>query len=81
LSLVEFFNSCSGSIGHAVSRGFGEIEIEIEKINLITAQDYLDGKYDGILYQYDTSEYKELNTSSIEDWSGYINTYKSDAHE
>jgi len=81
LSLITFFNLCSGSIGHAVSRGFGEVKVEIEKINLITARDYLNGTYEGMTYQNGNSEYEELNTRSIEDWSGYMSTYKSGGHE
>lgn len=81
LSLVDFFNSCSGSIGHAVSRGFGEVQIEIEKFNVITAQDYLDGKYEGIEILKESSEYTELKDDAIADWSEYIKTYKSGDHE
>jgi len=81
LSLLSFFNSCSGSIGHAVSRGFGEVEVEIETLNVIKAQDYLDGKYDGKEYLKDSPEFIELRDDAVADWSGYINAYKSDGHE
>ena len=81
LSLIGFFNSCSGSIGHAVSRGFGEVKIDVEKINVITAQDYLNGEYDGIEYLKDNLEYAELKSNAIADWSEYINDYMSGKHE
>jgi CRISPR-associated RAMP protein (TIGR02581 family) len=81
LSLIGFFNSCSGSIGHAVSRGFGEVEIDVEKINVITAQDYLSGEYNGIEYLKDSLEYAKLKSNAIADWSEYINDYMSGKHE
>ncbi len=43
ISLVDFFNACSGKIGGAVSRGYGEIMISIDSIRIVTAQDYLNG--------------------------------------
>ncbi len=81
LSLIDFFNSCSGSIGHAVSRGFGEVKLEIEKTNEITAQDYLNGTYEGKEYLKDSSEYAELKKGAITNWSKYINTCKSGKNE
>lgn len=57
LSLVEFFNSCSGTMGHAVSRGYGEVEVSIREIRIISADDYLTGKYSGTLYSSKTPEY------------------------
>lgn len=41
ISLIDFFNICSGKIGGAVSRGYGEITISIDSIRIVTAQDYL----------------------------------------
>lgn len=81
LSLINFFNSCSGSIGHAVSRGFGEIELEIEKINVIKAKDYLSGEYNGIECKKDSLEYATLKSNAIADWSEYIIGYTSGKHE
>ena len=81
MSLINFFNSCSGSIGHAVSRGFGEVKIDIEKINVITAQDYLDGAYNRKKYLKDSPEYAELRSGAIADWSKYIKNYMSGKHE
>ncbi len=77
LSLIDFFNACCGTIGHASSRGFGEVDIEIERIQLITAQDYLDGRYEGEEYLKGGDEYDELKSNAIADWSGFI---KSDGH-
>jgi len=81
LSLIDFFNSCSGSIGHAISRGFGEVKIDIEKINVITAQNYLDGTYDGIEYLQGSPEYAELKSGAVADWSEYIKDYMSGQYE
>lgn len=72
LSLIRFFNSCSGCIGHAVSRGFGEVEVGVETINVLTAQDYLDGNYGGTSYVTGTSEYETLEADSILHWSEYM---------
>lgn len=74
LSLLDFFNECSGSIGHASSRGFGEVKLKVTGISLITAQDYLDGRYTGKNYVPDSPspEYDELKSDAIADWSGYI---------
>ncbi|RNI11911.1 CRISPR-associated RAMP protein [Methanohalophilus sp. RSK] len=77
LGLIDFFNACSGNIGHAASRGFGEVEIEIEKLSLITAQDYLDGKYKGSEYSPQTDEYQDLKSNAAADWSKYV---KEDKH-
>lgn len=78
LSLLDFFNECSGSIGHASSRGFGEVKLKVTGINLITAQDYLDGRYTGANYVTDSSEYNELKSDAIADWSGYIKSGEYD---
>ncbi|WP_367343814.1 RAMP superfamily CRISPR-associated protein [Methanomethylovorans sp.] len=78
LSLLDFFNECSGSIGHASSRGFGEVKITVTDINLITAQDYLDGRYTGTNYAPGSPEYNELKDDAINDWSGYIKSGEYD---
>ncbi|MDK2833802.1 MAG: hypothetical protein PWR29_835 [Methanolobus sp.] len=72
LSLTDFFNVCCGSIGHAVSRGFGEAEIHIDRINLITAEDYLEGRYEGREYASGTDEFADLKDQSRVDWAGAI---------
>jgi len=81
LSLVDFFNSCSGGIGHAVSRGFGKVEIEVEKFNMIIAQDYINGKYEGTEFLKDSSEYAKRKYDAIADWSEYIKAYNSGENE
>mgnify|MGYP001172763306 CR=1 FL=1 len=78
LSLFDFFNSCSGSIGHATSRGFGEVEIDIKSFNVISAEDYFNGKYDGTRYQKGEPEYEELKKQAVSDWASYVNSSKSD---
>ncbi len=78
LSLLDFFNECSGSIGHASSRGFGEVRLNVTGINIITAQDYLDGKYTGKSYVPDSTEYNELKNGAVGDWSGYIKSGEYD---
>ncbi|MBC7086205.1 MAG: hypothetical protein H5T43_07570 [Methanomethylovorans sp.] len=78
LSLLNFFNECSGSIGHASSRGFGEVKLNVKGINIITAQDYLDGNYTGKSYVPDSTEYRELKNNAVADWSKYIKSGKYD---
>jgi CRISPR/Cas system CSM-associated protein Csm3 (group 7 of RAMP superfamily) len=78
LSLLDFFNECSGSIGHASSRGFGEVKLNVKGINIITAQDYLDGNYTGKSYVPDSTEYRELKNNAVADWSKYIKSGKYD---
>ncbi len=78
LSLLNFFNECSGSIGHASSRGFGEVKLNVTGINIITAQDYLDGKYTGKSYVPDSTEYRELKNNAVAHWSEYIKSGKYD---
>ena len=77
LSLFDFFNSCSSSIGHATSRGFGEAEINVESFNLISAEDYLNGNYEGAKYQKGNPEYEDLKKRAVTDWASYVNAYKS----
>jgi CRISPR-associated protein Csm3 len=72
LSLVDFFNACSGSIGHAISRGLGEVEIYVDQVNLITAEDYLESRYDGAKYVNGTDEFADCRDSSTVDWSHVI---------
>ncbi len=72
LSLVDFFNACSGSIGHAVSRGFGEVEIVVGKVSVITAEDYLDGNYKGTVYDAGSTNFLELKDQAVNDWTGAI---------
>lgn len=64
LSLVEFFNTCSGKIGGAGSRGYGQIEITIDEIRIVKAQDYLDGIYKGVV----VTDRK----AAIDNWQKYL---------
>lgn len=64
ISLIAFFNACSGKIGGSVSRGYGEIEIKIDSIRILTAQDYLKGKYQGTPVTN--------NDSAIKAWQQYL---------
>jgi len=68
LSLVSFFNACAGTIGHSVSRGYGEVEIRIHEIKIITATDYLNGAYSGNSYQAGTDEYEHLCSQAQAAW-------------
>ncbi len=68
LSLVSFFNACAGTIGHSVSRGYGEVEIRIHEIKIISAKDYLNGAYSGNSYIAGTDEYEHLCTEAQEAW-------------
>jgi len=72
LSLVDFFNACNGNIGHAASRGYGQVLVEINKINIITAKNYLDGNYEGSPYEKETVRYNELKSSAISEWTEYV---------
>ena len=47
LGTIRFFNATARSIGGGVSRGFGEVVIEPTLIREVTANNYLEGKYDG----------------------------------
>ncbi len=80
LSLFDFFNSCSGGIGHATSRGFGEVEINVENFSLISAEDYFNGNYEGVKYEKGSSEYDDMKKRAVTDWASYVNAYKSDKH-
>lgn len=77
LSLFDIFNSCSGSIGHATSRGFGEVELNVERFSVISAKDYLNGNYEGRAYQKGESEYETMKKGAVSDWAGYVEAYKS----
>ncbi len=77
LSLFAFFNSCSGSIGHATSRGFGEVKIDVTNFNIISAEDYFNGKYEGVKYQEGSPEYENLKRCAVSDWANYVNADKS----
>ncbi|MDW7725981.1 MAG: CRISPR-associated RAMP protein Csx7 [Candidatus Methanoperedens sp.] len=76
LSLVDFFNACSGSIGHAISRGFGQINIEIDNFRVITAQDYLSGKFDGKVFPSGEPEFNAVKDEAITSWSAYLSSKK-----
>lgn len=76
LSLVDFFNSCSGGIGHATSRGFGQINISIDNLKIITASDYLSGNYDGKVYSAGKPEFDIEKEQAIADWSAYLTSIK-----
>jgi len=76
LSLVEFFNECSGGIGSATSRGFGQVNIGIDTVKLITAKDYLSGNYDGTVYSSGKAEFEKLKEHSIISWRVYLKSLK-----
>lgn len=78
LSLIDFFNSCDGSIGHASSRGFGEIQLKFKSINLITSKNYIEGNYKGTQYDLDTPDYNTLKKCAIGSWSKYILSGKNE---
>jgi len=75
-SLIEFFNLCSGGIGHATSRGFGQIDIGIDNFRLITAENYLSGNYEGKIYSKSNPEFNTLKEQSIVSWSVYLKSIK-----
>lgn len=81
LSLFDFFNSCSGSLGHATSRGFGEVELQVKKFSIISAEDYLKGNYKGDIYSKGEAKYETMNKSAVSDWAGYVDAYKSGKYE
>lgn len=72
LGLIDFFNSCSGGIGHATSRGFGQINIIIDNFKIITAQDYLSGNFDGIVYSSSKTDFNGVKEEAIANWSTYL---------
>ena len=72
LSLVEFYNACSGRLGHATSRGFGKVRIEIESIQIISAQDYLKGQVEGITYLVETEPYAAIRQEAADGWTRVI---------
>ncbi|KCZ73381.1 CRISPR-associated protein, Csx7 family [Candidatus Methanoperedens nitroreducens] len=76
LSLIEFFNYCSGGIGHATSRGFGQVSIEIDNFRLITAGDYLAGNYEGKIYPCSEPEFEKVKEQAITSWSAYLGSIK-----
>ncbi len=76
LSLIEFFNSCSGGIGHATSRGFGQVNIGIDNFKIITAEDYLSGNYDGKVYSSGKPEFDVVKEQAIASWSAYLKLIK-----
>ena len=47
LGTIRFFNATSKSLGGGVSRGFGEVLIVPKLIRELTANDYLNGSYNG----------------------------------
>ena len=47
LTTVRFFNETLGAMGGATSRGFGQVQINIDKVREVTAHDYLEGNFKG----------------------------------
>jgi len=47
LTTVRFFNETVGAMGGATTRGFGEVRINIHEIREVTAEDYLEGSFEG----------------------------------
>lgn len=76
LSVIDFFNACNGNIGHAASRGFGQVEIKVDKINVVNAQDYLDGNYHGKEYVKESPEYDKLKSNAVQDWKEYLESMR-----
>ncbi|MDD1724399.1 MAG: CRISPR-associated RAMP protein Csx7 [Methanospirillum sp.] len=76
LTLVEFFNACAGTMGHGVSRGYGEVEVRITCIRMITAADYLSGSYCGKKYEVGTPDYDELAGKASEGWRRCLSRVK-----
>jgi len=77
ISLVNFFNVCSGRIGGAGSRGYGQVELIIEEIRILTADDYLKGNFNGTCYSLndtDGQKLKEYSIAASDAWQGYLNT-------
>jgi len=72
LSLVDFFNSCSGGLGHATSRGFGQVYIRIDNFRIITAMHYLSGNFDGSVYSPKKPEFDMVKEEAIASWSAYL---------
>ncbi|MCA1917603.1 RAMP superfamily CRISPR-associated protein [Methanospirillum hungatei] len=76
LSLVDFFNACAGTMGHGVSRGYGEVEISIKKVKIISAHDYLNGKFDGTVYEFGTSQYESFIGQAALAWRTCVTSKK-----
>lgn len=76
LSIVDFFNACSGGIGHATSRGFGQVNIEIDNFRIITAEDYLSSNYDGVIYSSGKPEFNIIKEQAVESWIMYLKYIK-----
>jgi len=72
LSLVDFFNATSSRLGHGTSRGFGKVELIIDSMNILTPQDYLDGKFEGTGYPHGHSESAELVARSQRSWRDFL---------
>lgn len=68
LSLVEFFNACAGTMGHGVSRGYGEVEVRIKDISVISADDYLNGNYSGTLFVSGTPQFDAFVSQAFAAW-------------
>jgi len=69
LSIVDFFNKTNASLGGAVSRGFGEIDITLENFRSYTPDDYLAGNKEGN---------PNVNThEAIEKWKEFIHDFKT----
>lgn len=93
LSLVRFFNATGRTLGGAVSRGFGEILLVPTRIREITAEDYLNGNYNGnethhidvtdeLVIQLKNGEMPVKDVESyIGDWQGYLQKKKGDRVE
>jgi CRISPR-associated protein Csm3 len=72
LSLIDFFNACSGSIGHAISRGFGQVNIKINNFRILTAEDYLEGNFDGMVFSPRDPGFADMKKQAIDEWSNYL---------
>ncbi|MGC8913105.1 MAG: RAMP superfamily CRISPR-associated protein [Thermoplasmata archaeon] len=66
LSTIRFFNATTRAIGGGTSRGFGEVEIEVEKVKEFRPEHYLNGKIEG----EDVGE--DRQKKAIEEWKNYV---------
>lgn len=82
LSLIDFFNETAGRIGHATSRGFGSIRIDIDSLRIIQPMDYLQGNYNGRELKAGTPEYERVKKESQDEWQEFLaNLLKNQEHK
>lgn len=72
LSIIEIFNLTAGSLGHATSRGYGQVSVDPEAIQLVTARDYFEGRPEGVKFLPDTAEYGSLLAEAKSSWLQFL---------